>query len=637
MFFTLLPLPPAIAFGLPWRMNFRSGRPATTLDRFADEAFVASLTDDERKHCEAAIASLLERMLASRKIPRTLSRAQLNLAASQKIWDERSPAGIKVSLGSTRFTVLEGSAWIGDSVNRLVKGLRPDPGTKLPEFKTIFTEADWEDIGHRGAAPTSVGGPKPRKTQVRKPAPELDLSPPTSPAQRRKRQVVDLQLITASGRPIRGNDYRLGWLLTEVHKVVALNQGEPLHFEEAILRLNASAAPGAAELASILSARLDALETAQVPEEIRDVLSLVFNDGPSPDPWTEESLFWAFGVAPTRESFDSSFWGGRAPLAFKLRRKLRPMTDTFITNTLHSPALEILSKELAAVEFAPTKRLQSLLGPLLGGAHGIGVIKFLTEVLGWQGGQLVTVPVSAGVDEDQTNLFFWRQAAHPVGPARVLEICLRARQLTFARGAFELSEVASPFTEHPEHRVTEDMVAEILSEWPAVRWLSHAGFGVVEGVGHLPGLVEQMLNVAWPRPLHIDEVVEAIPSAQYTIGELRSAQARLHTGGLVPNEILIEALDRAKNIVRSGERYLALKSAPAQDYFEWRPVELDLVEYLQSVGGTALTRNIYKRFQDDKAVDPADLGILIRAVPYLYSPTPVTTAVRPWAVPSKPH
>jgi hypothetical protein len=634
MFFTLLPLPPAIAYGLPWRMNFRSGRPAATLENFADEGFVSSLTSEERKHCEAAITTLLEKMLAGGKIPRALSRSHLNLAASQKIWDERSPAGLKVSLGNTRFTVQEGATWIGDSVNRLVKGLRPDPGAKQPEFKANFEESDWEDIGHHGAAPTAVGGPKPRKPPTRKPVPELDLLPPTNINQRRKRQIPGLRLITSSGRPVLGNDYRLGWILYEIHKLVPLDQDEPAHIDEVIRRLAAGSSVAATELAAKLHKRLDAIESANVPEDVRDVLSTMYQDGPSPEPWTEESLFWAFGVALSRDAFDSAFWGGRASLAFKLRRKLLPLTDVIITSTVYSPALEFIANELSTIEFAAAKHLQSRLGPLLGGANVIGVIKFLTEVLNWKAGHLVTVHVASD-HNDRDCLFFWKHADYPVGPERVLQVCVRARELTLARGAFNVNEVAAAFDNEHLSMITKERVFEILSEWPAVRWLGRPGFGVVDGVSPLPGLVEQMLKVAWPRPLLIDDVVEAIPSAQFTIAELRSAQAKLGTGGLVENELLIEALDGSGNIVRSDDRYLALKSAPAQDYFEWRPVELELVEFLHSVGGSALNRNIYKHFQGDKSVDPADLATAMRALPYLYSPTPLTTAVRPWAVPSK--
>ena len=151
----------------------------------------------------------------------------------------------------------------------------------------------------------------------------------------------------------------------------------------------------------------------------------------------------------------------------------------------------------------------------------------------------------------------------------------------------------------------------------------------------MPGLVEQLLHVAWPRPLRISDVVEAIESAPYTVAELTAAQAKLRTGGLVSDAVLIEALDGARNISRTGRSQLALKTAPTQNYFEWRPVELELVEFLHSVGGSALNRNIYKHFQGDKSVDPADLGLVMKALPYLYSPTPLTTAVRPWAVPRK--
>ncbi|CAN7783014.1 hypothetical protein LJR175_008262 [Variovorax sp. LjRoot175] len=634
----LLPLPPAIAYGLPWRMTFRTNRPPATLEKFADETFVEGLTQDELKHSEAAISTLLARMLATRKIPRTLSRAHLNLATSQKIWDERSPAGLKVSLGNTRFTVLEASDWIGDSVNRLIKGLRPDPGTRLPEFRAQFTESDWEDIGHHGAAPTAVGGPKPRKPPVRKPTPDLDLTPPASAAQRRKRQIPNLKLMTGSGRPILGNDYRLGWLLFEIHKVAPLNHREPGHADDVLRKLEASSVHGAAKLAKMLRGRLEALESAQVPEEVREVLSTMLAGTANSEPWTEESLFWAFGVAPIRESFDSAFWAGTAETqarSFRLRRKLLPMTDPFITRSLHSPVLEILAHELASTEFTGARRLQSRLGPLLGGAHVIGVSKFLTNVLGWKGGRLITVTVAAGTGPGAatSSLFFWTKGTHGVTPVHVLEVCVRARELTLARGAFEVSEVAAQFAKHPQWQITEETCVEILNEWPAVRWLDQRGMGVVDGASPLPALVEQLLNVTWPRPLHINHVVEAIHSAPLAMAEANAAQARLGSEGLVPTTVLIEALDGAGNVCRSGHNLLSLRTAPAQDYFDWRPVELELVGFLHSVGGSAANREIYKHFQGDKGVEPGALGAAMKALPYLYSPTPYTTAVRPWAIP----
>ncbi|CAN7770297.1 hypothetical protein LJR290_007487 [Variovorax sp. LjRoot290] len=636
----LLPLPPAIAYGLPWRMTFRTNRPPATLEKFADKSFVEGLTQDELKHSEAAISTLLAKMLATRKIPRTLSRWHLNLAASQKVWDERSPAGLKVSLGNTRFTVLEASDWIGDSVNRLVKSLRPDPGARLPEFKAQFAESDWEDIGHHGAAPAAVGGPKPRKAPARKPPPELDLTPPAGLAQRRRRQISNLKLLTRSGRPISGTDYRLGWLLFEIHKVVPLNHREPGHADDVLRKLEASSVPDASRLAKILRGRLETLESAQVPEEVREVLSTMLASTANSEPWTEQSLFWAFGVAPVRESFDAAFWAGTSETqarAFRLRRKLLPMTDPFITSSLHSPALELLAHELASTEFTGARRLQSRLGPLLGGAHVIGVSKFLTDVLGWKGGRLITITVAAGNGPEaaKSSLFFWTKAPHGVFPVHLLEVCVRARELTLARGAFDVSEVAAKFADHPSWNVSEETCVEILSEWPAVRWLDQRGIGVVDGASVLPALVEQLLNVTWPRPLNVNDVVEAIRSAPHAMSEMNAAQAKLDSEGLVPTTVLIEALDGAGNICRSGRNHLALKTAPAQDYFNLRPVELDLVAFLHTVGGSAPNREIYKHFHGDKGVEAGVLGAAMKALPYLYSPTPYTTAIRPWVIPRK--
>lgn len=628
---SILPLPPAIAHSLPWRMTFRTKRPCAPLEQFADKAFVTSLTPDEVKHCEAVISTLLAKMLATHKIPRTLGRWHVNLATSQKIWEERSPPGLKVSLGNTRYTVADAADWIGDSVNRLLKALRPDPGTRQPEYQAHFADSDWEDVGHHGAAPTAVGGPKPRKAST-KPAPELDLTPPANMAQRRKRHSDRLKLLSKSGRTIHGHDYRLGWLLFETHKVVHLNRHEPAQADEVIGKLARSSVQGAAELGRLLESHLEEVELLGVAQEIRGVLKELFANAGSPGPWTVESLHWAFGVSENGR-FDPHFWSAGAPVeSFRLRKKLYPVSDAFLTTSLYSPALLELADQLVSISFIGSRRLQARLGPLLGDANVIGVAKFMTDVVGVKWGRMDTIPVAAR-ETSKSDLFFWNQ---DITPSTVLEICQRARDLTIARGAFSAQEVLDAIEEHFDWSLSEALCLEILNEWTAVRWLDQPGYGVVIGASPIPALVEQLLAVASPQSIEIAHVVEAIRAAKALPSDMLAARKSLGVHGLVDNEVLLAALSVSGKIRRVGRSSIALKKKPETDYWLWRPVERDLVDFLKSVGGEALNREIYRHFKEDKSVDPAALGDAMKVLPYLYAPTPLSTAVWEWAIPKQP-
>lgn len=625
---SILPLPPAIAYGLPWRMVFRTKRAPVLLERFADPDFVASLTDDEHKHSETVITTLLAKMLASQKIPKTLTRAHVNLATSEILWEARSPAGLKVSVGATRYTVGQALLWIGDSANRLVKALRPDPGTRQPEYPGQFTNANWEDIGHHGAAPTAVGGPKPRKASARGPL-ELNLMPPASRSERRKRQDDTLRLRSRSGYTIKGNDQRLGWLLFEAHKVVSLNRPDLFGAEEVIGKLSRSIIPGAAKLAQIFEAQLEAVETMNVTDEIRSVLMELLANANTPEPWTDKSLLWAFGVSDDGE-FDPHFWSAAAPAeSFVLRRKLVPIIAPFQTAPFYSPALAEMADHLTSLGFMGARHLQSRLAPVIGKSNIIGVAKFMTDVVQVKLGRMDNVPVT--VEDQSHDLFFWN---HDVKTVTVLDVCELARDLTAARGAFRFEHIADAFGDRHDGLRTELLLREILNEWSAVRWLDQPGYGVVIGASPIVGIVEHMLNAAWPRPLSAENITQALRSLRAPPRGISSARGRLEepVSGFVEDDVLLGALVASGRMRRVGRASVALKHKPEADYWAWRPVERDLIDYLRSVGGSSANRAIYEHFKADKSVEPHALAEAMKTFPYLHAPTFQRTALWPWAM-----
>jgi hypothetical protein len=640
---SILPLPPAIAYGLPWRMVFPTKRDPVPLERFADPYFVGGLTPDEHAHCEAVITALLAKMLANQKVPKTLTRAHVNRATSEILWEERSPAGLKVSLGTTRYTLLQALVWIGTSVSRLVKALRPDRGTRQPEYPNQFTDSDWENIGINGPPTASPRGPKPGSAPVRRPA-ELNLTPPATRAERRKRLNDSLGIRSKSGHTIRGDDHRLGWLLFEAHKVVSLNRSERFNAEDVVGKLLRSIIPGAAELAKILEAQLDAVETMDITHEIRWVLKELFANAASPEPWTVESLLWAFGVSEDGR-FDPVFWSAAAPPnTFGLRHKLVTITAPFLTSSFYSPALSELAGHLTSLGFIGARRLQSRLAPAIGKSNIIGVAKFMTDVVQAKLGRMDNVPVT--VDDHTSDLFFWNK---DIKPATVFDVCELARDLTAAKGAFRFEEIVEAFGDSFESAHREMLLREILGEWSAIHWLDKPGFGVVLGASPIVNVVEQMLHASWPHALSIEKVIEALGSLRAQPRELLAARARLAKrasgsgddqaflleageSGVVEDEALLEALVASGGMRRVGRASVALKHKPKADYWEWRPIERELIDFLRSVGGEAALRAIYRHFKTDKSVDPQAFSEAMKTFPYLYSSTPQRTALWPWAM-----
>lgn len=624
---SILPLPPAIAHGLPWRMAFPTNRAPALLERFASPDFVSNLTPDEQAHSEAVITALLAKMLANQQTPKTLTRAHVNLATSEILWEARSPAGLKVSVGATRFTVSQALPWIGDSVSRLVKALRPDPDTRQPEYPSQFRDSEWVDIGVDGTLAAGPRGPKPGSARVRPPA-TLNLVPPASSAERRKRQDESLRLRSKSGHAIKGNDNRLGWLLFEAHKVVSLNRPELLDADHVIGKLSRSIIPGAADLAAVFEAQLQAMETMDVTEEIRGVLRNLLANATAPEPWTEKSLLWAFGVSDDGE-FDPHFWSAGAPAeSFRLRRKLVPITAPFRTAPFYSPALAEMSDHLTSLGFIGARHLQSRLAPVIGKSNIIGVSKFMTDVVQVNLGHMDNVPVA--VEDQSHDLFFWN---HDVKPVTVLEVCELARDLTAARGAFRFEHIADAFGDLHDGLRKEVLLREILNEWSAVRWLDQPGYGIVAGASPIVGVVEQMLHAASPRSLSIENITQALRALRAPPRGMTSARERLEEplSGFVEDEVLLEALVASGRMRRVGSASVALKHKPEADYWAWRPVERDLIDYLRSVGGSATNRAIYQHFKEDKSVEPHALAEAMKALPYLHSPKMQWTALWPWA------
>lgn len=625
---SILPLPPAIAYGLPWRMVFPTKKAPALLERFAYPDFVASLTPDEHAHSEGVITALLAKMLATQTAPNTLTRAHVNRATAEILWEQQSPAGLKVSLGTTRYTLRQALVWVGSSVNRLVRALRPDAGTRQPEYPNQFKESDWMDVGVDGPPAAGPRGPKPGSAPVRRPA-QLNLAPPASSAQRRKRQDETFRLRSKSGHVIKGNDHRLGWLLFEAHKVVSLNRPELLDVDHVIGKLSRSIIPGAAVLATIFQAQLDAVETMDVTHEIRWVLRELLANASAPEPWTEESLLWAFGVSEDGR-FDAHFWSAAAPQdTYRLRRKLVTITGPFLAATFYSPALAEMTDHLTSLGFMGSRHLQARLAPVIGDSSIIGVAKFMTDVAQVKLGHMDNVPVA--LDGRNSDLFYWNQ---DIKPTTVLDVCELARDLTAATGAFRLEAILAAFGNHFEASRREMLVREILNEWSAVHWLDQPGYGVILGASPVVSIVEHMLSAAWPHSVPIEKIVEALETLRAAPRDIVYARSRLQgrEAALAENEVLLEALVASGKMRRVGRASVTLKHKPAADYWAWRPVERDLIDYLRSAGGTASNRAIYQHFKSDKSVDPHALAAAMKALPYLHVPTANWTALWPWAM-----
>lgn len=629
----LLPLPPALAYGLPWRVNFQTKRPPAVLERFADKAFVASLAPDELKHCEAVITARLEKLLAAAKVSRSLSRAHVNLATSQAVLDARTPAGLKVSLGKTRLTVSDSIGWIGGSVLRLHEALRPDPGAQQPEFSGQFTESEWEDIGrHEPAPPESRKAMKREKDPV-KPPNGLELTPPTTMKERRRRQNDLLMLRANTGHTIHGNDHRFGWLLFEANKVVPLDRAELSSAAEVVAKLSRSSHPGAPELAVVLQSKLDEVEGMDATHEIRGVLTDLIGNTQAPGPWTEDHLFRAFGVSKDGK-FDPLFWSAAAPVeSLRMRRRLVAITAPFQTAPYYSPAILELASHLSSLDFIGSRRLEGRLAPNLGRAHIVGVAKFMTDVVDPKLGRMDNVPVLAG-GQSTSDLFFWNQ---DTDLAAVLEVCERARDLTAVRGAFHFDEILKAFGKRFPRDHREAILQEILNEWSAVRWLDQPKYGVVLGAGPIVALVEQMLAVAWPNSLTFKEIAEAIRAKGRLPVEVRTIRKKIRDLPLVDDAVLLEAIPKivstSETIKRIGRSSVALAHTPEKSYWKWRPVEHDVVRYLKSVKGSALTESIFEHFKRDKSVDPDALEDALQVLPYLYNPAPAVTKLWPWVMP----
>ncbi|WP_143694528.1 hypothetical protein [Variovorax sp. JS1663] len=514
-------------------------------------------------------------------------------------------------------------------MNRLTKALRPDPGTRQPEYQNQFTDADWETIGYEGTPPAAPRGPKPGSAPVRRPA-KLVLTPPATKAERRKRQNDAIRFRSQSGHTINGDDYRLGWLLFEAHKVVSLNRPEIRDAQQVIGKLYRSVIPGASKLAKILEAQLDAVEKMDITQEIRWVLRELIANASTPEPWTEESLLWAFGVSEDGK-FDPHFWSAAAPpKTFQLRRKLLAIATPFLAATFYSPALAEMADHLTSLGFIGARHLQARLAPVIGHSNIIGVAKFMTDFALVKVGRMDNVPIA--VDGPDFDLFYWNQ---DVKPLTVLEVCEFARNLTAARGAFRFEHIADAFGDDREGLRKEILLREILNEWSAVQWLAQPGYGVVIGASPIVGVVEHMLHAAWPRPLPIENVSQALLALRAPPRGMTAAREKLKEpmSGFVEDEVLLEALVASGRMRRVGHGSVALKHKPESNYWEWqRPVERDLIDYLRSVGGAATNRSIYQHFEADKSVEPQALAEAMKTYPYLHAPTKGSTALWPWAM-----
>lgn len=626
---SLLPLPPGLAHGLPWRVNFRTAREPAPLTAFAEPAFVRALSPTELEHVEAVLQTLLQKMLRTGKLPRRIARLKITKEASQKVFDAHGAGAAGATLSNLRYTVADASSLIGDSVAKLVKFI--DPVAPLPgASQSGFVESDYEDIGHHGAAPSAVGGPKMRKPRDAGAAVSIDTSRPDGAIARRKRENTALRMLATSGAEIQGNDFRLGWLLAEAHKVVALDQ-RPVECTHVIEQLRSSRVPGARDLSTMLAEKIVRIERSNVADEVRDILLRVHAEAKEPGAWTEEALLRVFGVGAGAGHFDAAFWstGNRARLP-KLRR-LDQMIEVLVARTLYSPALDLLRHELSRIVFMGGRRLQGRLGPLMGDANAIGVCRFVTEVLSTKVGRLVHVPVTneRGVESD---LYYWTNEEFD---ARiVLEICIAARTLTTAQGAFELADVmsAANVLALVDAEISSSRCADVLNEWSDVRWLAQDGWGVVGDQPDLTRLTETMLHVVYPKPLRVNDAVEALERSLRTHAAIQDARARTGKTSLAPPEVILEALCGRGNVKRASTTSMVLRSRPDDNYWDWHHFERRTIDYLRSVGGEALNRDLCRQFKGDKGYELQAYTSALKIWPFVYSPRPTKTALRPWAM-----
>lgn len=626
---SLLPLPPGLAHGLPWRVNFRTTREPAPLTAFAEPAFVRALSPTELEHVEAVLQTLLQKMLRTGKLPRRIARLKITKEASQKVFDAHGAGAAGATLSNLRYTVADASSLIGDSVAKLVKFI--DPAAPLPgASQSGFVESDYEDIGHHGAAPSAVGGPKMRKPRDAGAAVSIDTSRPDGAIARRKRENTALRMLATSGAEIQGNDFRLGWLLAEAHKVVALDQ-RPVECTHVIEQLRSSRVPGARDLSTMLAEKIVRIERSNVADEVRDILLRVHAEAKEPGAWTEEALLRVFGVGAGAGHFDAAFWstGNRARLP-KLRR-LDQMIEVLAARTLYSPALDLLRHELSRIVFMGGRRLQGRLGPLMGDANAIGVCRFVTEVLSTKVGRLVHVPVTneRGVESD---LYYWTNEEFD---ARiVLEICIAARTLTTAQGAFQLVDVmsAANVLALVDAEISSSRCADVLNEWSDVRWLAQDGWGVVGDQPDLTRLTETMLHVVYPKPLRVNDAVEALERSLRTHAAIQDARARTGKTSLAPPEVILEALCGPGNVKRASTTSMVLRSRPDDNYWDWHHFERRTIDYLRSVGGEALNRDLCRQFKGDKGYELQAYTSALKIWPFVYSPRPTKTALRPWAM-----
>lgn len=617
-------------------MTFRSGREPATLDRFADPEFVASLSRAERKESEEVIASLLERMLKTRHIPRRIGRLRTNKEVSLQVLAARPPTSLTVALGSSRFTILESASWIGDSVAKLLMAAEPDPGMPAKRSSIDFRESEYELIGRQWAAPTAVQPPPLRRREPvdRKLTVSIE---PREPSDQPAGE-ASLRIRAASGLTIAGNDLRLGWLLHEANKVRPLDGSYPIEADELIASLQGSDLPNAADLGQLLQQRLAEIEQASATEEIRQILSTMFVAAKKPDQWSEQSLHWAFGVGDASSPpFDPAFWGSGTEsqkAAIKLRRRLQSMSALLATQTLYSPALEILRQAISGVRFIGARHLQARLGPILGKANVIGVMHFLTDMLDHRDGAMVSTLINRGTSRE-TDMFFWVPSSGDAFWAHA--ICMRAQDQTLAQGAFSTTAVLEGAKAELGSRTSELSVVkvkdceDILNELSTVRWLPSKGWGVVQDATVLPAIVEEILAVAHPFALGISDAREALEWVLDNRVDVKAARQRLGVEGLAPPQVLLEALDSPTVRTEMAPKTLVARAAPPPAYWRSRPLEWLIIETLRAAGGSMLNRLLYRRLRDHKLYDSAFVTAASKTLPYLYAPTPLTTALRDWA------
>lgn len=632
----LLPLAPGIAYGLPGRFNFRSGRRPESLSRFSDPVFIASLTAEELRQCEASIEGLLEKLLERKLLPARITRHVVSDKVAEKIVAEQTGAGVRVGRGSSHFTVAEASEWIGRSVNRLIKALEPAPGAQRGYMG--FRESDLEDIGRHGMVPSLLGN----KAQIKRTDSRgrraqstfvVDLCDPVTEAQRRSRINRSLRLISPDGI-IAGDDFRLGWLLFEAHRFIALDQKPARSSEQVVKALLENKSRPAQALGNLLRSRLEEISNSKVSDEIRWILAVTTKMSSRPLALPDDMLQEIYGLGGIAHGLDSLRWASeQTGLGYqRVQSSLQLLIKRTLGMSIYSPALHWMRDELKVAQFMAASGLQHKLAPRIGKVHVVGACKFINEFLGWRlPGQVIGL-IPSVADDPKEPLFFWSKA---IPTEAVLDVCRKALDQTIFSGAFSLEAISIP-NRLKRTSLTREQCACVIDAWPAARWVgkSEHEWGVIQTrksgnfreLRRAQEVLEQILHVAWPKALSISSVRSVLQKP------LTNGQGKVRQ--LAPDTVLLQAWGSEEGIKREGIS-LKLAKAPPNSYWRDRQMERATLKFLRNRGGQATRSDLIKHLRsvgNPQFSLHRDLLARVRNLPYVLEPDKSNFALPSWAL-----